>query len=188
MTFIQCEIINDMSHLAGKEAEVAEITHRAMDGKINFDDALRQRVALLKGVRLSDLERLILNIQYTPGVERLVYILKTLGYKIGIVSGGFTRVIDHIKQRFDLDYGFANTLEVKNGELTVGNLGDILDGHQKGLILWEVALKENILPERVIAVGDGANNLELLSMPQVFYGNVLQVASLFLTLMHCSIL
>ena len=66
-------------------------------------------MALLKGVRLSDLERLILNIPYTPGVERLVYILKTLGYKIGIVSGGFTRVIDHIKRRFDLDYGFANT-------------------------------------------------------------------------------
>jgi len=109
MTFIQCEMINDMSLLAGKEAEVAEITHRAMDGKINFDDSLRQRVALLKGVRLSDLERLILNIPYTPGVERLVYILKTLGYKIGIVSGGFTRVIDHLKQRFDLDYGFAPT-------------------------------------------------------------------------------
>jgi len=103
-----------------------------------------------------------LNIPYTPGVERLVYILKTLGYKIGIVSGGFTRVIDHIKQRFDLDYGFANTLEVKNGELTGGILGDILDGHQKGLILREVALKENILPEQVIAVGDGANDLEML--------------------------
>ena len=103
-------MVNDMSHLSGKETEVAEITHRAMDGKINFDDALRQRVALLKGVRLSDLERLILNIPYTPGVERLVYILKTLGHKIGIVSGGFTRVIDHIKRRFDLDYRFANTL------------------------------------------------------------------------------
>ncbi len=119
-----------------------------MDRKINFDEALRQRVSLLKGVRLSDLERLILNISYTPGVERLVYILKTLGYKIGIVSDGFTRVIDHIKQCFDLDYGLANTLEVKNGELTAGILGDILDGHQKGLIFREVALKENILPEK----------------------------------------
>ena len=163
MTFIQQEMIDEMSKLAGKEAEVAKITLRAMNGEIQFDEALRQRVALLKGVRLSDLERLILNIPYRPGVERLVFILKTLGYKIGIVSGGFTRVIDHIKQRFNLDYGFANTLEIKNGELSGHILGDILDGHQKGVILREVALKENILPEQVIAVGDGANDLEMLS-------------------------
>ncbi|MBC8258627.1 MAG: phosphoserine phosphatase SerB [SAR324 cluster bacterium] len=163
MTFIQCEMIDDMSRLSGKETEVAEITHRAMEGEIDFKDALRQRVALLKGVRLSDLERLILNIPYTPGVERLVYILKTLGYQIGIVSGGFTRVIDHIKQRFELDYGFANTLEVKNGELTGQILGEILDGHQKGVILREVARKEKLLSDQVIAVGDGANDLEMLS-------------------------
>ena len=89
--------------------------------------------------------------------------MKTLGYKIGIVSGGFTRVIDHIKHRFNLDYGFANTLEVKKGELTGRILGDILDGHQKGVILREIALKENILPEQVIVVGHGANVLEMLS-------------------------
>ena len=79
------------------------------------------------------------------------------------MRGGFTRVIDHIKQRFNLDYGFANTLEIKNGELSGHILGDILDGHQKGVIFWEVALKENILPEQVIEVGDGANDLEMLS-------------------------
>ena len=163
MTFIQQEMIDEMSKLAGKETEVAKITRLAMNGEIQFDESLRQRVALLEGIRLSDLERLILNIPYTPGVERLVFILKTLGYKIGIVSGGFTRVIDHIKQRFNLDYGFANTLEIKNGELTGRILGNILDGHQKGVILREVALKENILPEQVIVVGDGANDLEMLS-------------------------
>ena len=137
-----------------------------------------------------------MNIPYTPGVARLVYILKTLGYKIGIVSGRFIKFFDHIKQRFDLDYGFANTLEVKTGELTGGILGDILDGHQKGLILREVALKENFLPEQVIAVCDGSNDLEMLSRASLgiafyarsFCGNVLSVASLFLTLMHCSIL
>jgi len=80
-------------------------------------------------VRLNDLERLILNISYNPGVERLVYILKTLGYQIGIVSDGFTRIIDHIKQSFDVDYAFAKTLEVKNGELTGRILGEFLDGH-----------------------------------------------------------
>ena len=150
----------------------------------------------LQGVRLSDSERLILNIPYTPRVERLVYILKTLGYKIRIVSGGFTRVIHHIKQRFDLYYGFANTLEVKNGELTGRILGDILDGFQEGLILQEVALKNNILPEQVITVGDGAKELGMLSSARLgiafnvksFCRNVLPVASLFLTLMHCSIL
>ena len=82
-------------------------------------------------MRLSDLERLILNISYTPGVKHLVYILKTLGYQIGIVSDGFTRIIDHIKQRLDVDFAFANTLEVRNGEFTGHIFGEILDGHQK---------------------------------------------------------
>lgn len=163
MTFIQQEMIDEISRLAGTEEQVAQITQLAMNGEIDFQESLRQRVALLKGVRMSDLERIILNIPYTPGVERLVYILKTMGYQIGIVSGGFTHVIDHIKKRFDLDYGFANTLEVKNGELTGILLGDILDGHQKGVLLREVARTQNILPEQVIAVGDGANDLEMLS-------------------------
>ena len=131
MTFIQCEMINDIIRLAGKETEIAEIMNRAMDGKINFKEALRQAVALLEGVRLSNLGRLILNISYIPGVERLVYIHKTLGYQIGIVSNGFTRIIDHIKQCFDVDYAFANTLEVRNGEFPGRILGEILDGHQK---------------------------------------------------------
>ena len=104
-----------------------------------------------------------MNIPYTPGVERLVYILKTLGYQIGLVSGWFTRVIEHIKQPFNLDYGYANTLEVKNGKLTGRISGDILDGHQKGVIFRKIAHRENILPEQVMAVGDGANDLEMLS-------------------------
>ena len=163
MTFIQCEMIYDISLLAGKETEVAAIADRAMRGKVEFNQAMRQRVALLKGLPLSELEHLILNIPYTPGVERLVYILKTLGYQIGLESGVFTRVIEHIKQRFNLDYGYANTLEVKNGKLTGRISGDILDGHQKGVILRKIAYRENILPEQVIAVGDGANDLEMLS-------------------------
>ena len=118
MTFIQCEMINDMNRLAGKEMEITEITNRATDGEINFIEAIRKLVALLEGVRLSNLERLILNISYTPGVERLVYILKTLGYQIRIVSDGFTKINNQIKQRFDVNYTFPNTLEVKNGELT----------------------------------------------------------------------
>lgn len=163
-TFIQCEMINEISKLAGTDREVAQITREAMSGKLNFQEALTRRVALLAKVRQSDLERLIYNIPYTPGVERLVRILQMLGYRIGIVSGGFSVVVDHIKNRFRLDYGFANTLEIKNGELTGKVLGDILDGKQKSRLLSEVAKHEGIPMEQVIAVGDGANDLDMLSV------------------------
>ena len=149
-TFIQCEMIDEISRIAGSE-------------EIDFREALLQRVETLKGVRLSDLQRLILNIPYTPGVGRLIRILKMLGYKIGIVSGGFSIVIDHIRSRFDLDYGLANTLEIKDGFLTGRILGDIIDGPMKANLLREVSLREKIPLEQVIAVGDGANDLEMLS-------------------------
>ena len=196
MTFIQCEMINDISLLAGKETEVAAITDRAMRGKVKFKQALRRLVALLKRLPLSDLQHLIFNISYTSGVECLVYILKILGYQIGLVSGRVTRVIEHIKQCFNLDYDFADTLEVKNGKLTGRISGDILDGHQKGVILRRIPHRENILLEQVIAVGDGANDLEmlpsaglrLLSTRNVFCGNVLQEACLSKTLKRYCIL
>ena len=162
-TFIQCEMINEISRLIGSEKEVQQITEQAMNGEIDFREALTQRVRTLKGVRLSDLERLILNIPFTPGVERLVQILKMLGYCIGIVSGGFSIVIDHIRERFELDYGFANTLEIKDGQLTGRILGDIIDGPMKAQLLREVSRTNNFSPEQVIAVGDGANDLEMLS-------------------------
>ena len=111
-TFIQFEMIDEISRIAGSEDIVRKITSKVMNGEIDFREALMQRVETLKGVRLSDLQRLILNIPYTPGVGRLIRILKMLDYKIGIVSGGFSIVIDHIRSRFDLDYGLANTLEI----------------------------------------------------------------------------
>ena len=162
-TFIQCEMIDEISRIAGSEEIVKKITSKAMNGEINFREALLQRVETLKGVRLSDLQRLILHIPYTPGVGRLIRILKMLGYKIGIVSGGFSIVIDHIRSRFDLDYGLANTLEIKDGFLTGRILGDIIDGPMKANLLREVSLREKIPLEQVIAVGDGANDLEMLS-------------------------
>ena len=162
-TFIQCEMIDEISRIAGSEDIVKKITSKAMNGEIDFREALIQRVETLKGVRLSDLQRLILNIPYTPGVGRLIRILKMLGYKIGIVSGGFSIVIDHIRSRFDLDYGLANTLEIKDGFLTGRILGDIIDGPMKANLLREVSLREKIPLEQVIAVGDGANDLEMLS-------------------------
>ena len=162
-TFIQCEMIDEISRLAGSEEKVRKITTQTMNGELNFRESLIQRVETLKGVRMSDLQRLILNIPYTPGVERLIRILKMLGYKIGIVSGGFSIVIDHIRSRFDLDYGLANTLEIKNGFLTGRILGDVIDGPMKAHLLREVSLREKIPAEQVIAVGDGANDLEMLS-------------------------
>ena len=102
-----------------------------MWGKGELKQTLIRRVATLKGFPLIELEHLIWNIPYAPGFERLVYILKTLGYQIGLVSGVFTRVIEHFKQRLNIDYGYANTPEVKNGKLTGRKSGDILDGQQK---------------------------------------------------------
>ena len=130
---------------------------------MDFRESLAQRVATLKGMRLSDLERLILNMPYTHGVERLVRILKMLGYRIGFVSGGFNLVFDHIRNRFDLDYGFANTLDIRDGQLTGRILGDIIDGSIKARLLREVSRSERIFPQQVIAVGDGANDLVMLS-------------------------
>ena len=153
-TFIQCEMIDEISRIAGSEEIVKKITSKAMNGEIDFREALLQRVETLKGVRLSDLQRLILNIPYTPGVGRLIRILKMLGYKIGIVSGGFSIVIDHIRSRFDLDYGLANTLEIKDGFLTGRILGDIIDGPMKANLLREISLREKIPLEQIIAVGD----------------------------------
>ncbi|MGK5093402.1 phosphoserine phosphatase SerB [Deltaproteobacteria bacterium TL4] len=163
MTFIQCEIINELSKIAGKEKEVEAITHQAMNGELDFEQALRRRVAMLKGVKVSDLTPILENLPYTPGVDRLVKVLKVLGYKIGIVSGGFTIFIDHIRNHFRLDYGYANTLEIEEGHLTGKVLGTIVDAKGKARILKQIAEAENITPEQIIAVGDGANDLDMLA-------------------------
>ena len=162
-TFIQCEMIDEISRISGSEEIVKKITSKAMNGEIDFREALMQRVETLKGVRLSDLQRLILNIPYTPGVGRLIRILKMLGYKIGIVSGGFSIVIDHIRSRFDLDYGLANTLEIKDGFLTGRILGDIIDGPMKANLLREVSLREKIpLEQRMTTTSEIANTVVFL--------------------------
>ncbi|MBF0350682.1 MAG: phosphoserine phosphatase SerB [SAR324 cluster bacterium] len=163
MTFIQCEVINELSKLVGKVREVEDITHRAMNGELDFEQSLRQRVAMLKGLSVERIEQLIPDIPYTPGVERLVRILKKLGYKIAIVSGGFSLFIDHIRQKFKLDYGFANTLQIRDGVLTGELDNDIVDARRKASVLKEIAQSENIATEQIIAVGDGANDLEMLA-------------------------
>lgn len=163
MTFIQCEVIDELGKRAGVEQEIAAITHRAMEGELDFQQALRARVELLEGLPVEQLQQLATQLPYTPGVERLLSILKTLGYQIALISGGFDLIIHHIVQQFQLDYGFANTLEVQEGCLTGKVLGDVVDGARKATLITEICAQEGWRPEQVIAVGDGANDLQMLT-------------------------
>ena len=164
MTFIQCEIINEMSQLIGCEAEVKVLTEAAMRGELDFEEALRARVRLLKGLHRDDLESLLRQLPYTPGVRRLVRVLKQLGYKLALLSGGFQLFVDHICEEFHLDYGFANSLEWQDGRLTGELLGEIVDGQRKAQLLQEIAAREGIVPEQVVAIGDGANDVQMLAI------------------------
>jgi phosphoserine phosphatase len=164
MTFIQCEIINEMSQLVGCEAEVKVLTEAAMRGELDFEEALRARVRLLKGLHRDDLQSLLRQLPYTPGVRRLVRVLKQLGYKLALLSGGFQLFVDHICEEFHLDYGFANSLEWQDGRLTGELLGEIVDGQRKAQLLQEIAAREGIVPEQVVAIGDGANDVQMLAI------------------------
>ena len=164
MTFIQCEIINEMSQLVGCEEEVKVLTEAAMRGELDFEEALRARVRLLKGLHRDDLQSLLRQLPYTPGVRRLVRVLKQLGYKLALLSGGFQLFVDHICEEFHLDYGFANSLEWQDGRLTGELLGEIVDGQRKAQLLQKIAAREGIVPEQVVAIGDGANDVQMLAI------------------------
>jgi len=163
MTFLQCEVIDELGKIAGVGEQLAEITHRAMSGDLDFTTALRQRVKLLKGLTVERLEELFERIPLTPGAEDLVRILKHLGYKVAIVSGGFQFFIDKLKKKYDLDYGFANQLQIRDGVVTGELEGDIVDAEAKERILESVAEKENLVVRQCVAVGDGANDIHMLA-------------------------
>ncbi len=163
MTFLQCEVIDELGKLAGVEDEMKAITQKAMAGKMDFEEALRTRVSLLKGLPISDLEILRENIPLTSGAKILVKILKHLGYKIAIVSGGFQFFIDHLKDKYRLDYGFANELGVEEGKLTGEVKGEIIDAKAKEKKLVLLAEKEGFSLKQVVAVGDGANDIYMLA-------------------------
>ena len=161
-TLIQVEVIDELARVAGVGEQVAEITERAMNGELDFSGALRERVALLKGLKAEALEQVYRNIPLTPGARNLVTILKRLGFKTAVISGGFQFFTDRLKADLGLDYAYANGLEIVDGIVTGEVAGTIVDGARKAQLLEEIAGKEGITLDQTIAIGDGANDLPML--------------------------
>jgi phosphoserine phosphatase len=162
-TLIQQEVIDELARAVGVYDEVAAVTHRAMNGELPFDEALRERVKLLAGAPASILTEVLEQIELTPGAERLVRVLKRLGYRLAVISGGFIQVTEPIRARLGLDYGFANTLEIVDGKLTGRVTGPIINRQRKADLLESLAQTERISLDQVIAIGDGANDLDMLA-------------------------
>lgn len=163
-TLIKTEVIDELAKRAGVGEQVQEITARAMRGEIDFRESFKERVALLKGLDESVMKDIAEHLPITEGVERLMYVLKRYGYKIAILSGGFTYFGNYLKERFGIDYVYANNLEIVNGKLTGRYVGDIVDGKRKAELLQLLAQVENVDIAQTIAVGDGANDLPMLSV------------------------
>jgi phosphoserine phosphatase len=161
-TLIQTEVIDELAAKAGVGAEVAAITERAMNGELDFEQSLRARLALLEGLSVDVLEAVAERLPLTDGAERLIGTLRALGYKTAILSGGFTFFGEHLQRMLGIDHVFANELEVRDGKLTGGVVGRVVDGARKAELLREIAAQEEIRLEQVIAVGDGANDLPML--------------------------
>lgn len=157
-TLIDAEIIDELAKEAGVDREVSELTERAMKGEIGFKEALEERVRLLKGLPVEVLEKIYSRIRLTEGAKELVRSLKEAGYKVAVVSGGFSYFTDRLKEELGLDYAFGNELEIENGRLTGRIKGRIIDAKEKARIVEEIARKEGVSPENVVAVGDGAND------------------------------
>lgn len=160
---IQTECIDELAERAGVGDQVREITERAMRGEIDFIESFTERVALLKGLDESVMKEIAENLPITEGVERLMFVLKRYGYKIAILSGGFTYFGNYLKDKFGIDYVYANELEIVNGKLTGRYLGDVVDGKRKAELLKLIAQVERVDIAQTIAVGDGANDLPMLS-------------------------
>jgi len=163
-TLIQTECIDELAIRAGVGDQVKAITERAMRGEIDFRESFTERVALLKGLDVKVMQEIAENLPITEGVDRLMTILKTCGYKIAILSGGFTYFGEYLQRRYGIDYVYANELEIdENGKLTGHYKGEIVDGHRKAELLKLIAQVEKVNLAQTIAVGDGANDLPMLS-------------------------
>jgi len=163
-TLIDAEVIDELAKAAGVGEQVAQITERAMRGELDFQASFRERMALLKGLPESTLEQVAQSLRLTEGAETLLGQLRRLGYKTAILSGGFTYFAERLQQQLGIDYVFANTLLIENGLVTGEVLEPIVDGQRKADLLRELAQRERISLEQTIAVGDGANDLPMLSI------------------------
>ncbi|MGL1861124.1 MAG: phosphoserine phosphatase SerB [Pseudodesulfovibrio sp.] len=163
-TLIQAEVIDELAKEAGVGDEVSAITESAMRGELDFKESLKKRLSLLKGLDESVLQTVAERLPLTEGAERLISTLKSLGYKIAILSGGFTYFGNILKEKLGIDYVYANELEIKDGKLTGRAVGEIVDAEKKAELLQSIADQESISLQQVIAVGDGANDLPMLNL------------------------
>ncbi|MCP4501802.1 MAG: phosphoserine phosphatase SerB [Deltaproteobacteria bacterium] len=161
-TLIKVEIIDELARIHGVYDEVAKVTEQAMQGDMEFDDSLRMRVKLLKGLPFSKAKELADDLPVSEGAEQLLQVLKRLGFKTAVLSGGFTFAAEALKSRLGLDYAYANDLEVQNGVFTGNVVGPIVGPQRKADLLDVIAQQEGILLEQTIAVGDGANDMLML--------------------------
>jgi len=161
-TLIDTEVIDEMARAAGAFDEVSRVTEKAMRGDLDFEDSLRQRVAFLKGLDMKDLEKIRDGLTLSEGARELVDTLKRLGYRMGVVSGGFDIFANHLKDELGLDFAFANTLDMKNGKLTGKLTGDVVEDASKAKVVHRVAKEMSIMLDQTVAIGDGANDRLML--------------------------
>jgi phosphoserine phosphatase len=162
-TLIQGEVIEMLAAHAGCEQEVARVTEQAMRGEIDFAQSLRDRVALLEGLDASALDQVYADLEFAPGARTTIRVLKRLGYRFGMVSGGFTQLIDRIAADLGIDYALANELEIADGKLTGRVLGEIVDRAGKAAALRRFAQASDVPVSATIAIGDGANDIDMLN-------------------------
>ena len=163
-TLVHTECIDELAERAGVGDQVRAITESAMRGEIDFTESFTRRVALLKGLDAGALEDIARNLPYNEGLDRMMKVLKMVGYKTAILSGGFTYFGKYLQQKFGFDYVYANELEVEDGKLTGRYVGDVVDGRRKAELLKLLCQFEGISLEQAVAVGDGANDLPMLSL------------------------